>query len=225
MLTFRSEGRSTAWPRKKPVRLDIVILADAVENHGGDHARYSDMADSLIALHNHIASAYERRYFTSPGPAIFDARRGEGEEDSRIVVLLTAWSILLFRMSGQTEMLIGVHRNGRMLPIRASLKGSPSAHDLVVQCRRELARAEQSHDWNFSVLRFQLTFGPVAEPSRPFQLHLHANITGEGVSLRCDYDQERYDAQSAGALLERYRRLLGAMAADPAMPVGNLLID
>ncbi len=196
-----------------------------MENHGGAYAAHSDMADSLIALHNHIAGAYERRYITRPGPAALGAPRLEGEEDSRIVVLLTAWSIFLSRMSGQTDILIGVHRNGRMLPLRASLKGSPSANDLVVQCRRELARAEQSRDWNFSVLRFQLTFGPVAEPSRPFQLHLHASVTGEGMSLRCDYDEERYTAQDASELLERYRRLLGAMASDPGMPVGNLVID
>lgn len=183
------------------------------------------MADSLIALHNHIAGAYERPYFTSPGHAALGARGFEGEEDSRIVVLLTAWNILLFRMFGQAEILIGVHRNGRMLPVRASVKGSPSSSDLVVQCRRELARAEQSRDWNMSVLRFQLTFGPVAEPSRPFQLHLHANVTGEGISLRCDYDEDRYTAADALTLLERYRKLLGAMAAEPGMPVMNLVID
>jgi len=183
------------------------------------------MADSLIALHNHITTAYDRRYSTRSRFSDAPPLAGDSGQDSRAVVLLTAWSILLSRLSGQTEILVGVHRDGRMLPVRISFKGSPSASDMVTQCRRQLSRAEQSRDWNFSVLRFQLTFGPVAEPAQPFQLHLHANVTGDGVSLRCDYNKQRYTEPVVTALLERYRRLLGAMAENPGMPVARLTFD
>ena len=132
----------------------------------------SEMADSLIALHNHLAGAYSRRYSTSLRPrAASPADQAVSTEPAgaldgpRMVVLLTAWSVLVSRIADQERMLIGVHTAGRMLPVRVTVSGAPSSNELMDQCRRELDEAERMSGRGFAVLRFQFTFGPTAAPA------------------------------------------------------------
>jgi len=192
----------------------------------------SEMADSLIALHNHLAGAYSRRYSTSfrpraalrTEPAV--AREPTDALDGpRMVVLLAAWSVLVSRIADQDRMLIGVHTGGRMLPVRMTVGGAPSSNELMDQCRREVEEAERMSGRSFAVLRFQFTFGPTAAPEPPFQLHLHATITDGRLSLRCDYSPSHFTEGAATVILEQYRALLEAMAADPDRPVNCLIID
>jgi non-ribosomal peptide synthetase component F len=192
----------------------------------------SEMADSLIALHNHLAGAYSRRYSTSIRPRAASSAEPPaanepvaGLERSRMVVLLTAWSVLVSRIADQDRLLIGVHTGGRMLPVRMSVGGTPSSNELMEQCRRELAEAERAAGRGFAVLRFQFTFGPTAAPEPPFQLHVHANIAAGRLSLRCNYSPSHFTEGAATVILEQYRALLEAMAADPDRPVNCLIID
>jgi hypothetical protein len=197
------------------------------------------MADSLIALHNHLRGAYSRRYsiglrpqpVPSAGPPAGDAAGVEIAADpdpmdsSRKVVLLSAWSVLVSRIADQDRLLIGVHEDGRMIPVRLSLAGAPSTSELMDQCRREVGESERASGRTFAVLRFQFTFGPTAAPTPPFQLHLHAAITDGRLSLRCDYSPAHFTQDAATCILERYRALLEAMAANPETPVNCLIID
>jgi non-ribosomal peptide synthetase component F len=190
------------------------------------------MADSLIALHNHLAGAYSRRFSTSippraalPAEPALANQPASGLDRPRMMVLLTAWSVLVSRIADQDRLLIGVHTGGRMLPVRMSVCGAPSSNELMEQCRRELDEAERASGRGFAVLRFQFTFGPTAAPSPPFQLHLHANITDGRLSLRCDYSPSHFTQGAAAVVLEQYRALLDAMAADPDRPVNCLIID
>lgn len=192
----------------------------------------SEMADSLIALHNHLAGAYSRRFSTSIRPrAAFPAEPeaanepAGGLERSRMVVLLTAWSVLVSRIADQDRLLIGVHTGDRMVPVRMAVSGAPSSNELMEQCRRELDEAENMSGRGFAVLRFQFTFGPTSAPSAPFQLHIHATITDGRLSLRCDYSPSHFTEGAATVILEQYRGLLDAMAADPDRPVNCLIID
>ncbi|MGA2182353.1 MAG: hypothetical protein ABSH47_04930 [Bryobacteraceae bacterium] len=192
----------------------------------------SEMADSLVALHNHLAGAYSRRYSTSIRPrAALPAEPAVATEPAgaldgpRMVVLLTAWSVMVSRIADQDRLLIGVHTGGRMLPVRLTISGAPSSNDLMEHCRRELDEAERMSGRGFAVLRFQFTFGPTAAPTPPFQLHLHATIADGRLSLRCDYSPSHFTEGAATVILEQYRALLEAMAADPDMPVNCLIID
>ena len=191
----------------------------------------SGMADSLIALHNHLAGAYSRRFSTSgrpraalPAPAIESAPLNELDR-SRMAVLLAAWSVLVSRIADQERLLIGVHSKGRMLPVRMAVAGGPTSNTLIEQCRRELDEAERTSGRGFAVLRFQFTFGPTASPSAPFQLHMHTSINEGRLSLRCDYNPSHFTEGAATVILEHYRALLDAMAADPDRPVNCLIID
>jgi non-ribosomal peptide synthetase component F len=189
----------------------------------------SEMADSLIALHNHLAGAYSRRFSTSIRPRAAlpeEPSCTSGTMDrSRMVVLLTAWSVLVSRIADQERLLIGVHTAGRMVPVRMAVGGTPSSNELMEQCRRELDEAESMSGRGFAVLRFQFTFGPTAAPAAPFQLHIHASITAGKLSLRCDYSPSHFTEGAANVILEQYRGLLEAMAADPDRPVNCLIIN
>jgi len=197
----------------------------------------SDMADSLIALHNHLRGAYSRRYSIGlrpqPAPSAGPPHGGAASvelaadpmESSRKVVLLSAWSVLVSRIADQDRLLIGVHEDGRMIPVRLSLAGAPNTSELMDQCRREIEESERASGRTFAVLRFQFTFGPIATPTPPFQLHLHAAITDGRLSLRCDYSPAHFTKDAATCILEQYRGLLEAMAANPEMPVNCLIID
>jgi hypothetical protein len=191
----------------------------------------SEMADSLIALHNHLAGAYSRRFSTSIRPrAALPAETEvatapvDGLDRSRMVVLLTAWSVMVARIADQDRLLIGVHTGGRMLPVRLSVGGTPSSNELLEHCRRELDEAERMTGRGFAVLRFQFTFGAISAPTSPFQLHLHATVTDGRLSLRCDYNPSHFTEGAATVILEQYRALLDAMAADPDRPVNCLII-
>jgi len=192
----------------------------------------SDMADSLIALHTHLAGAYSRRFSTSIRPrTLLPAEPAVANlpaptlDRSRMVVLLTAWSVLVSRISDQDRLLIGVHTGGRMVPVRMAVGGAPSSNELMEQCRRELDEAEHMSGRGFAVLRFQFTFGPEATPAAPFQLHIHANIDEGRLSLRCDYSPSHFTEGAANVILEQYRCLIEAMAADPDRPVNCLIIN
>jgi len=196
----------------------------------------SHMADSLIALHNHLRGAYSRRYSIGlrpqpvppAGPPAGDAGvqvTADPMENSRKVVLLSAWSVMVSRIADQDRLLIGVHENGRMIPVRLSLAGAPSTSELMDQCRREVEESERASGRTFAVLRFQFTFGTTATPTPPFQLHLHATIADGRLSLRCDYSPAHFTQDAATCILEQYRGLLEAMAANPEMPVNCLIID
>jgi hypothetical protein len=191
----------------------------------------SEMADSLIALHNHLAGAYIRRFSTSMRPrAALPAPASEPEpannlDRSRMVVLLAAWSVLVSRIADQDRLLIGVHTGGRMLPVRMAVGSGLSSNDLMEQCRHELDEAERMTGRGFAVLRFQFTFGPTAAPDAPFQLHIHTSINDGRLSLRCDYNPAHFTEGAATIILEQYRALLDAMAADPDRPVNCLIID
>jgi len=226
-----------------PVRLCVVFIADREDNrHGAQNLHLcflteGDMADSLIALHNHLRGAYSRRYsiglrplpVPSAGQSAGDAAdvefRADPLENSRKVVLLSAWSVLVSRIADQDRLLIGVHENGRMMPVRLSLAGAPNTSELMEQCRREMEESERASGRTFAVLRFQFTFGPTAAPTPPFQLHLHATITDGRLSLRCDYSPAHFTQDAASCILEHYRGLLEAMAANPEMPVNCLIIN
>jgi len=198
----------------------------------------SEMADSLIALHNHLAGAYSRRYSIGLKPRLIRAEQAAGAgcearpgdpadplESSRKVVLLSAWSVLVSRVAEQDRLLIGVHEDGRMLPVRLNLAGAPTTHELMDQCRREMDESERASGRTFAVLRYQFTFGPMATPAPPFQLHLHAAIDDGRLSLRCDYSPAHFTEDAATTILEHYRSLLEAMAANPELPVNCLIID
>ncbi len=191
----------------------------------------SEMADSLIALHNHLAGAYSRRFSTRIRPrAVLPAGRTIAQEPvdtvdrSRMVVLLTAWSVLVSRIADQDRLLIGVHTSGRMLPVRMAVGGAPNSNELMEQCQRELDEAERMTGRGFAVLRFQFTFGATSAPTAPFQLHIHATITDGRLSLRCDYNPAHFTEGAATVILEQYRTLLDAMAAEPDRPVNCLII-
>jgi len=195
------------------------------------------MADSLIALHNHLRDANSRRYSIglrqrsmpaadlSAGDTAGVEASSDPMESSRKVVLLSAWSVLVSRIADQDRLLIGVHEDGRMMPVRLSLAGAPTTNELMEQCRREVGESERASGRTFAVLRFQFTFGPTAAPTPPFQLHLHATITDGRLSLRCDYSPAHFTQDAATCILEQYRVLLEAMAANPEMPVNCLIID
>ena len=193
----------------------------------------SEMADSLVALHNHLAGAYLRRFSTSMRPRTALPAAAEGTEPeaenpldrSRMVVLLTAWSVLVSRIADQDRLLIGVHSGGRMIPVRMSTGGAPSSNELMDQCRKELDEAERMTGRGFAVLRFQFTFGPAAAPAAPFQLHMQATVHDGRLSLRCDYNPAHFTEDAATVILEQYRALLDAMAADPDRPVNCLIIN
>jgi len=226
-----------------PVRLCIVSISNQEDNRLGTHAfraRFrveGDMADSLIALHNHLRDAYSRRYSiglrTRPVPppdlpgsdAAVVETAADPLESSRKVVLLSAWGVLVSRIADQDRLLIGVHEDGRMMPVRLSLAGAPTTNELMDQCRREVEESERASGRTFAVLRFQFTFGPVSAPTPPFQLHLHATIADGRLSLRCDYSPAHFTEDAATCILEHYRGLLEAMAANPEMPVNCLIIN
>jgi len=190
----------------------------------------SEMADSLIALHNHLAGSYRRRFSISSrprkeAPLEPSMESAGGLDRSRMIVLLSAWSVLVSRIADQDRLLIGVHSGGRMVPVRMALAGAPSSNELMEQCRRELEEAERMSGRGFAVLRFQFTFGPNSAPVPPFQLHIHATIAEGRLSLRCDYSPAHFTEGAAQVILEQYRGLLEAMAADPDRPINCLIID
>jgi hypothetical protein len=192
----------------------------------------SDMADSLVALHKHLSGANSRRFTTTnrrrqaalPAPSAIASEVPDALDRSRMVALLTAWSVLVSRIADQDRLLIGVHADGRMLPVRIDAGGAPSSNELMEQCRRELYQAEKASGRGFAVLRFQFTFGPVAAPSSPFQLHIHATIVEGRLTLRCDYSPAHFTECAGNVILEQYRALIEAMAADPDRPVNCLII-
>ncbi|MEM7125053.1 MAG: amino acid adenylation domain-containing protein [Chloroflexota bacterium] len=95
------------------------------------------------------------------------------------VLLLAAYEVLLYRYSGQDDILIGLTMAGRSQPefaqvvgyftspvvTRADLSDSPSFADLLAQVRRQVYSALDYQDYPFALLVEKLN--PPRDPSRP----------------------------------------------------------
>ncbi|WP_282784646.1 non-ribosomal peptide synthetase [Nocardia sp. CC201C] len=185
------------------------------------------------------------------------------------MVLHAALSILLARLSGAREVVIGTPIAGRgerelddlvgmfvnTLALRTDIRADEGFGALLERVRRtdleafghadlpferlveELAPARSAarHPITQVMLVFQnlthpeftlpgLTVAPVELPRTVSRFDLSLTVSGgaDGMELRCDYATDLFDATTVRMLLRRLVRLLTAVTADPARPVGDI---
>ncbi|SNR35455.1 non-ribosomal peptide synthetase [Actinomadura mexicana] len=167
-------------------------------------------------------------------------RLAAAEETTLLVPLLAAFSVVLARWSGLTDVVVG-----SPMPLRADLSGRPSFRRVVGRLRRTRARADAHRDLPFESLVEALALPPdpahhpvfqvsitlddeaLDTPVKPAMgpggtaLDLALRFAEDENALRgaLDYDAGLFDRDTAQRLAGGLRTLLAAAVAEPDRPV------
>ncbi|MEU4822766.1 amino acid adenylation domain-containing protein [Actinomadura sp. NPDC023710] len=179
-----------------------------------------------------------------PGETLSSLRElAAAERTTPLVPLLAAFSVVMARWSGLTDIVVG-----SPMPTRADLSGRPSFREVVGRLRRTCERVDAHSDLPFEslvealalppdpahhpVFQVALTLddealdAPVAPARGPagtsLDLALRFTERENALSGALDYDTGLFDRDTAQRLAGSLRTLLAAAAADPDRPVAAL---
>ncbi len=187
------------------------------------------------------------------------------------MMLLAAFKTLLYRYTGQEDVLVGspiANRNRteiegliglfvNTLVVRTNLAGNPTFRELLGRVRSVTSGAYAHQDLPFEQLigelqpqrdlsrnplfqvmfvlqntprptmtRSDLTLSPLESRSgtAQFDLRLSMEEDGDGLGGLCEYSTEIFDAATINHLLNHFRALLMAIAADPEQRLSDLAL-
>ncbi|HEX8246377.1 MAG TPA: amino acid adenylation domain-containing protein, partial [Longimicrobium sp.] len=161
--------------------------------------------------------------------------------------LLAGWAVVLGRLSGQTDLVIGCFANS--LPVRVDLSGSPTAAELLGRIEARVQGALRNQDLPFQRMvelarpdgaapsdnpLFRAAFAwdapgsaeAAVEPRRAagVDLSLELREDGSGVAGEVVFATALFDRETVERYTGYLRRVLAGMAADETRPVDRLTL-
>lgn len=178
-------------------------------------------------------------------------RLSQVAECSTYQVLLTAFQVLLFRYTGQADLVLGCYfpETERLVVLRSDLSGNPSFQtllhrvtgDLQSACERvvtlnqlldelELER-DPSRNALFQVLfsvdeglRTQAEADEARASAAPVDLHLHIRRCTDGTIASFTYDRQLFETSTILRIAEQLEVLLGSVTVTPNESIASLPI-
>jgi amino acid adenylation domain-containing protein/FkbH-like protein len=153
---------------------------------------------------------------------------------------LAAWQTLLARYTGSEDFVVGTGIDGRWIPVRANLSGSPSFRDVLARVQAALSEgrthAPESLDRLLADLEVtrNTSYAPLfqawlqvgeAGPSQaapgggPFDLGLRLERTTDGVRGWIEYNSGLFDAARIERMAGHLRALLQGASDDPGRDI------
>ena len=158
------------------------------------------------------------------------AALADAERASLFETVLAAVQTYLLRTTSQTDLLCGVHDQGRRRPLRTDLTGNPSFRTLLERTRAELAAARTVGDVPLRDILadlgqeapdiFQVFFG--AGANEGLDLAFAVDEGAAPSTLILEYNAELFDEALIARMLGHFDCLVGGILADPDQPVGLL---
>ncbi len=214
----------------------------------------------------------EKKIFLLPGsltPSLTQMTRRQG--CSMFMILLAAFNVLLYRYSGQDDILIGIPIANRTKPeleeiigffantlvIRTDLTGSPTFTQLLQRVRENASRAYDNQDLPFEQLveelqperymshnplfqvmmvmenvpkpaveldkkDLQISNAPIFSGSAKFDIWLALAQTDQVMYCNIEYSTDLFEDDTIQRLLNHFKNLLEAVAADPDQPIDKI---
>ncbi|AOD24505.1 non-ribosomal peptide synthetase [Rhodococcus sp. p52] len=161
--------------------------------------------------------------------ARFATTEGDAPDTTVAAVLHAATAALIARLTGHDDVLVGVARDGRVLPLRVELDPAEPFAELVRRVRTLGADLAAHAEVDPAVLAGLAPACPVVltldDPtSAPADAVLRVTIdtTGTALQVRTGYRPDRVDAHTATTTGRRLGRALTAVLTDPHLPIGDL---
>ncbi|MBA3947367.1 MAG: amino acid adenylation domain-containing protein [Herpetosiphonaceae bacterium] len=163
---------------------------------------------------------------------------GHQESVSLATTLLAVFQLLLYRYTGQEQIVIGTCIAAEGDPAttdagwwshQLDLTGNPPFRQLLrhVDAAANEQAASDEHDQQFQV-RFAYGFAPTSvyivegqKPS-PAELMLSLSVTGEGLLGHCMYSTDLFKASTIARFVAHWQMLLSGIASNPDTPVASL---
>ncbi|MGW0026967.1 non-ribosomal peptide synthase/polyketide synthase [Rhodococcus sp. NPDC003383] len=173
-------------------------------------------------------------------PALTDLAGG-GAHLSR--VLHAALAVLVARLTGSEDTVVGMPSGATVLPLRIPVFGAESfgtvlarVHDVVAGAlahadvsAETLERAADlvlpvvlSVDDPDPAINTTATDAAPGRPPAPVDVALHVTPGDTELRVHCTYADEVFDAAAIRELVDRWARILAAVTTDPEVPVGDI---
>jgi amino acid adenylation domain-containing protein len=158
--------------------------------------------------------------------------------------LLAGWAVVLGRLSGQTDLVIGCFANP--LPVRVDLSGSPTAAELLGRVQARVQGALRNQDLPLErvaelvqpdlaaasatpLFRLAFAWGDAPASLEPrstggLDLSLELRDEGSGVAGEVMFATALFDRETVERYAGYLRRVLAGMAADETRPVDRLTL-
>ncbi|WP_138996528.1 non-ribosomal peptide synthase/polyketide synthase [Rhodococcus zopfii] len=157
-----------------------------------------------------------------------------GDRGSLPHVLHAALAVLVARLTGTEDTVVGMPSRTAVLPLRVPVSGAESFSAVLARVRAVDADAFAHDDVTAEtldqtaelVLPVLLSVGnpddPVARAAAPVDVALHVTPDDTGLRVRGIYADEVFDAENIRELVDRWSRILAAVTTDPDTPVGDI---
>jgi amino acid adenylation domain-containing protein/FkbH-like protein len=166
------------------------------------------------------------------------------EARDRSVFVLTALNIVLYRYTGQEDLLVGVQIGGNqkpenLAPLRTSLAGNPSGRDLLGRVRAAKTTALQHGDFAFKDLLAEICPTPepdchplvqiffthgLRKPPEGFDLHLCLIDSEQEPTIRLEYAADLFSPATIQRMLGHLETTLQRLVETPEPPLSGLSI-
>jgi amino acid adenylation domain-containing protein len=171
-----------------------------------------------------------------PGLASSLSAHATDKQATVFELLLAAWAVLLYRLTRQGDLLVGLHEGGKHAALRLPLGGQLGFDQVLERVREELQAAREQALELSALLRaahctrtdalFQTAVTgerASARDARGLDLLLSITRGPKGApALALAYDAELFDEPAARRLLDQFATLLAGALAAPGAPIGRL---